>query len=346
MITNLQARVQELELGIEELSESFLSFSDLLLEANILEEHPRVTSTLQKITQQYLSLAKSGCDDHDQAGAVNNTANTPLLRNLGVAKDTNLDFNPDISQHGSLPSIESMAQSSLSTRVQSQLPPRPPYHKQPILPLEIDLPSCTVPISTPNLSLQSSLTIVPRGNLTKQGWTFSHRLVRECYENGYRLLVDSPDNYTTIQDIFGRQLTTLERNSMISAFFAAMHDEVGDIIELDAKFLSSRRPKNNSYSPEQPVIPSRTLQNEIKSVSDEWLDASGVQRFLHKKGIIIQDTGSVRSIPPFDFQAKFNVLVFIRRGSFRLIFTTQLLTHCSPLCQSHLHWPWASIPNA
>lgn len=346
MITNLQTRVQELESGIEELSESFLSFSDLLLEVDILEKHPRVTSALQKIAQQYVSLAKSGCDDHDQSSAANNAANTPLSRNLGVARNINLDFNPDTAQHGTLPIIENMTQSSLATRVQSQLPLTPPYQEQPILPFEVNLPSFTVPISTPSPPLNNALTIVSLGNLTKKGWTFSHSLVRECYENGYRLLVDSPDNYTTIQDIFGRQLTNLERNCMISAFYAAMNDQVGDMIKLDATFLSSLRSKNNTCSPEQPVISSKTRQNEIKSVSDECLDASGVQRFLHHKGIIVQNTGTVCSSPPFDFQVKFNVLAFIRCESFGLIFTAQLLTHGSPLSRSYLHWPWASIPNA
>lgn len=346
MITSLQTRVQELESGIEELSESFLSFSSLLLDADILEKHPRVTSALQKIAQQYVSLAKSGCNDHDQAGAANNAADTPLPRKLSVARNINLDYNPDIAQHGTLPIIENITQSSPATRAQSPLQLTPPYQEQPILPFEIYLSSPTVPISTPSPPLHNALTIVSLGNLTKQGWTFSHCLGRECYENGYRLLVDSPDNYTKIQDIFGRQMTILERNGMISAFYAAMHDEVGDMIKLDAKFLSSPRSNNIAYSPEQPVISSRTWQNGIKSVSDEWLDASGVQRLLHKKGIIVQDTGSVHFSPPFDFHAKFNVLAFIRCESFRLIFTAQWLTHGSPLSRSHLRWPWASIPNA
>ncbi|CEL10434.1 hypothetical protein ASPCAL13553 [Aspergillus calidoustus] len=313
MITNLQTRVQELESGIEELSESFLSFSDILLENDILEKHPRVTSALHKIGHQFVSLAKSGCDDdHDQSSAGNNATNTPLPKKLSVARNTNLDSHPDLAQHGTLPVIENKTQSSLATRAQSQLPLTPPYQEQPILPFEIDLPSPTVPTSTSSPPLYNALPIPPLGNLTKQGWTFSHSLARECYENGYRLLVDSPDNYTTIQEIFGRQLTTFERNHMISAFYAAMHDEVGDIIKLHATFLSSLRSKNNSYSTEQRMISSKTRQNEIQSTLDEWLDASGVQGFLHRKGINIQNTGSVCSSPPSDSQAKFNVLGFIR----------------------------------
>jgi hypothetical protein len=315
MITSLQTRVQELETGIEELSESFLSFSNLLLGADILEKHPRVTSALQKIAQQYVSLAKSGSDDHDQAGAANNAANTPLPRKLSFARNINLYYNPDIAQHSILPIIENMTESSPATGVQSQLPLMTPHQEQPILPFEIDLPSPTVPVSTASPPLHNALTTVSYGSHIKQGWTFSHSLVRECYENGYRLLVDSPDNVTTIQGVFGRQLTTSERNGLISTFYAAMHDEIGDMIKLDSEFLSSVRPINNAYNPEQPAISSRMWQNQIRSVSEEWLDASGVQRFLHRKGIIVQDTVYVRPGPTFAFQAKFNVLAFISRES-------------------------------
>jgi hypothetical protein len=42
-IANLQSRVQELESSIEKLSQSILSFSDLLFEADGLKKHPHVT---------------------------------------------------------------------------------------------------------------------------------------------------------------------------------------------------------------------------------------------------------------------------------------------------------------
>ncbi|KAJ5761829.1 bZIP transcription factor bZIP-1 [Penicillium nucicola] len=303
MITSLQTRVQKLESSIEELSESFLSFSDLLLGADILEKQPRVASALQKITEQYVSLAKSGCEDHAQAGAA---SNAPDLK-LSVASNFNLDYNPDIAQHGTLPILENM-KSSLPTMVQSQLPPTPPFQEQPILPVDIDLLSPTIPISTSGPPLHNALTIKSHATHTKQGWALSHSLVRQCYENGYRLLVDSPDDFTTIQSIFGRQLTTPERNSLISAFYTAIHDEIGDKVKHDANFLSS---KINAFASERLEILSSTWQNETRFVSEEWLDANEVQRFLKKKGIIVQDNGFVRSSSPFDFLAKFDVLAFI-----------------------------------
>ncbi|KAF3391475.1 hypothetical protein F1880_007473 [Penicillium rolfsii] len=314
MITSLHIRVQELESSIEELSESFLTFSNLLLGADILEKHPRVTAALQKITQQYVLLAKSGCDDRDQAGAAN-CAN-PQPKKPRIAQNINLDHNLDIAQHCKLPIIENMTQSSLATRGQSQVPLTPLYQEQPILQSEIDLPSTTDPSSTTSPPLQNTPNITPQGSLMKQDWTFSRILVRKCYENGYRLLVDSTDDLTTIQRVFGRQLTTLERKDLISTFYAAMHDEVGDLIKFDADFLSHSRPKNNAYPPEQSIVSSTKIQNGVKVASDMWLDASGVYRLLLRKGIIAEANGSERSGLPFDFPANFNVLAFIRRKSF------------------------------
>lgn len=49
-ISNLQDRVNELECGIEQLSQSFLTFSNLLLETGLFGRHSYVTSALHKIT--------------------------------------------------------------------------------------------------------------------------------------------------------------------------------------------------------------------------------------------------------------------------------------------------------
>ncbi|KAJ5411208.1 uncharacterized protein N7487_005567 [Penicillium crustosum] len=62
-IGNLQNRVHELETGIENISQSFLSFSSLLIEEQLLSQYPHIASALQNITQQCVSLAKAGSDD-------------------------------------------------------------------------------------------------------------------------------------------------------------------------------------------------------------------------------------------------------------------------------------------
>lgn len=267
-IVNLESRVQELKSGIEELSESFLSFSNLLFEAGILQNQPRVTTALQKITQQCVSLAKSGCDEAEQAPAAPADVSPSTSPTLSDTQDIISNYNPLITQLGSLPIIGDAFQSSSDLAAQwpglSQLPPMPPYQEQAILPFGIDLPSPNIPFSSiPSPVLNFPTTVSP-DNLLKQGrWTLSHRLVRQCCEIGYHLLTSSSGDESRVKAIFGKRLTIDERNRLISGFFAAMHDEIGDMIELRTKVLNSRR---NSYSPEQLAVSFRTWQIVIESV--------------------------------------------------------------------------------
>ncbi|KAJ5400563.1 hypothetical protein N7465_011052 [Penicillium sp. CMV-2018d] len=75
-ISTLEKRVHELECDIEELSQSFLAFSNLLVGTDLLGKHPPITLALQKITQQYVSLAKTGCANPDE-GTLNEAASIP-----------------------------------------------------------------------------------------------------------------------------------------------------------------------------------------------------------------------------------------------------------------------------
>jgi hypothetical protein len=312
-IVNLQSRVQELESGIEELSESFLSFSNLLFEVGILQNQPRVTSALQKITQQCVSLAKSGCDEAEQGPAAPADESPSTSPTVSDTRDIISNDNPLITQLGSLPIIGDAFQSTSDLEAQwpglSQLPPTPPFQQQAILPFGIDLSSPNNPFSSIPSPALNFPTIVSPDNLLKQGrWTLSHRLVRQCCETGYYLLTSSFRDDPRVKAIFGKRLTIDERNRFISGFVDVMHDEIGDTIELRTKVLNSRR---NSYSPEQLAVSSRTWQM-VNSGADEWMDASGVQRLLQQRGIRIQDPSSPLSGPRFNSAPQLNVASFIK----------------------------------
>ncbi|KUM65271.1 hypothetical protein ACN42_g1795 [Penicillium freii] len=317
-IVNLQSRVQELESGIEELSESFLSFSDLLLEAGILQNQPRITVALQKITQQCVSLAKSGCDEAEQAPAAPADVSPSTSPTLSDTQDITSNDNPLITQLDSLPIIGDAFQSSSDLAAPwpelSQLPPTPPFQEQAILPFGIVLLPPNIPFSSIPSPPLNFPTIVPPDNLLKQGrWTLSHRLVRQCAETGYYLLTSSSRDDPTVKAIFGKRMTIDERNGLISCFLAAMNDEIGDAVELRTKVLNSRR---DSYSPEQLAVSSRTWQIVNESDADEWMDASGVQWLLQQRGIRIQDPGSPLSSPRFNSAPQLNVANFVKCESF------------------------------
>jgi hypothetical protein len=312
-IVNLQSRIKELESGIDELSESFLSFSNLLFEVGILQNQPRVTAALQKNTQQCVSLAKSGCDEAEQAPAAPADVLPSTSPTLRDTQDIISNYKPLITQLDSLPIIGDAFQSSSDLAAQwpglSQPPPTTPFQEQAILPFGIDLSSLNIPFSIPSPALNFP-TIVSPDNLLKQGrWTLSQRLVRQCCENGYYLLASSSGDDSRVKAIFGKRLTIDERNRLISGFSDVMHDEIGDTIELRTKVLSSRR---NSYSPEQLAVSSRTWQIVNESGADEWMDASGVQRLLQQRGIRIQDPSSPLSSPRFNSAPQLNAASFIK----------------------------------
>ncbi|CAI7660108.1 unnamed protein product [Penicillium pancosmium] len=316
-IATLQSRVQSLESGIEELSVSFLSFSDLLLEAGILQNKPRVTAALQKITQQCVSLAKSGCDEAEQAPEAPADVSRSTSPMLSDTQDIISNHNPLTTQLDSWPIIGDAFQSSSDLTAQwpeLSLPPTPPFQEQAILPFGIvssspDIPFPSIPSPTLNFP-----TIVSPDSLLKQGrWTLSHRLVRQCCETGYYLLTRSSADDPRIKAIFGKRLTSDERDRFIFGFFANMNDEMGDTVELSTKVLSSRR---NSYSPEQLTVSSRTWQIVNESSADEWMDASGVQRLLQQRGIRIQDPSSPFSSPRFNPAPQLNAASFTKYLSF------------------------------
>ncbi|PKX93477.1 bZIP transcription factor [Aspergillus novofumigatus IBT 16806] len=304
-IVNLQSRIQELESGIEELSVSFLSFSNLLFEAGILQNQPRVTAALQKITQQYVSLAKRGSDEAEQAPVALADVLPSTSPTLSDTQDIISTYNPLVTQLDSLPRIGDAFQSSTITTT-----PTPPFQEQAILPFGIALSSPNIPFSSIPSPALNSPTIVSPDNLLKQGcWTLSHLLVRQCCVTGYYLLTSLSGDDPRVKAIFGKRLAIDERNCLISGFVAVMHDEIGDTIELRTKVLNSRR---NSYSPERLALSSRTWQIVNESGADEWMDASGVQRLLQQRGICIQDPSSPLSGRWFNSAPQLNAASFIK----------------------------------
>ncbi|GKZ69451.1 hypothetical protein AnigIFM50267_004660 [Aspergillus niger] len=314
-IANLQSRVQELESGIEELSESFLSFSNLLFEAGILQNQPRVTAALQKITQQYVSLARRGCDEAEQPAAPADMS-PPISSTLTDTQDTISNSNMLITQLDSLPIIGDTFPFLSDLAAQwsglSQLPSTPPSQEQAILPFGIALSPPNISfssIASPAPALNSPTILAPDDSLKQGRWTLSHLLVRQCCETGYYLLTSLPGDDSRVKAIFGKQLAINERNCLISGFDAVMHDDIGDTIELRTKVLNSRR---DSYSPERLALSSRTWQIVNESSADEWMDASGVQRLLQQRGIRFQDPSSPLSSLPFNSAPQLNAVSFTK----------------------------------
>ncbi|OQE47288.1 hypothetical protein PENCOP_c001G08118 [Penicillium coprophilum] len=306
-IGNLQNRVNELETGIENISHSFLSFSNLLIEDQILSQYPHIASALQNITQQCVSLAKAGSDETTEEALPlaraakesrvtnNNTAQTPVLDNTCSEASTDVE---DILQPA-------------ATRWPS--PPTPPYQDQPILQFDLvtSSPIVQFPYITPLLSDSSTLDLFPSNITPDRQWNVAQRLVRTCCQNGYRLLVNSPDNFA-VHRIFGSVLSLSERNSMISGFYAILQDKTGDLIDRKTNVFHSLRSSMNMLSGEQLQVSSRTWQIALESASGEWLDASGVQKYLRDKRVIVDSFRDSSGHLDYSVSSSLDIATFIK----------------------------------
>ncbi|BCS25226.1 bZIP transcription factor [Aspergillus puulaauensis] len=312
-INNLQTRVHVLEAGIEELSQSFLLFSDILLQDGVIRNHPHLAPSLHKITKQYVSLAAHGCDDADLPAL--DEISTDTDDNGGAMTNINLGFDPGAASiyppSFNEDSIESLL--SLTQWPETQLPATPPYQEQSMLPFGLILPNRSPTIDAPVPTVPSPLaTILPSGLARKGHWTLSHRIVRECCACVYRLLVNTPNDVTEIQRLFGHQLTSAECNRLISAFYRLMQDEVGDLVELRTQVLDPLRSTVGAWSPDQIQKYYRARQLMSEFGPDEWLDASGVQKLLQQKGISILESHSPHSSLRVDAPLSIDMTAFIR----------------------------------
>ncbi|KAJ5093658.1 hypothetical protein N7456_009519 [Penicillium angulare] len=290
-INNLQTRVDELESGIEKLSQSFLSFSNLLLEESILEYHPRITSAFQQITHQCVSLAKQGYEDSDENAPEGIAQGDSSQRTATGEIDVNLDF--DTEFNGTVAVLQSESSKSTSSSPPApalghwadlSLPLTPPEQEQVMSSFDSFLSGSSIPFS-----LQSpGLTVSPASLMNQRQWSLSHRIVRECSHNGYKLLVYSPHDDARIKAVFGALLTEAQLEWSIKGLYSAMVDEIGDTVESRSKVLSPSYPMRDAFSLDQIDKVTRSAQLVADSGAGEWLDASGVQKLIQERGIDIQ----------------------------------------------------------
>ncbi|KAJ5634931.1 uncharacterized protein N7484_008244 [Penicillium longicatenatum] len=282
-IGNLQDRVHELEGGIEQLSLSFLTFSNLLLETGLLERNSLVTSALRKITQQTLLLAETGCADPD---------NGALVKVVGATSSTAVDNDEKCSDSSPRVSSKEQVPTGLSS-TPTQWDDLPPlytqssiYQDQPKPPISVAMAPLADESHSPFSSLPGHYPAVALATSTKdEQWTFSRYLVKVCCQNGYQLLVNTPNDFTKIQEVFGPSMPPTKRNNLLSCIHAGIHDKTGGLIDLMATVLAPLYSKRDGNASEE--LPA--LAEELGD--SEWLDASGVQRLLNERGLYTRQSG-------------------------------------------------------
>jgi hypothetical protein len=165
------------------------------------------------------------------------------------------------------------------------------YQGQPKLPISVAM----APLANESLIPLSSLPSRPPASeiatSIEEKWTFSQYLIKMCCQNGYHLLVNTPNDFMKIQEVFGSSMPLAERNNFISSLHAAMHDKTGGLIDRMATVLTRLRSKRGNYASEELATQTEELESAVAFEAGGWLDASGVQKFLSERGFCTQEIG-------------------------------------------------------
>jgi hypothetical protein len=296
--------VRELEDGIEQISHSFLAFSSLLLETDVPKRDSRVTLSLRETAQQCLALAKTGCDeleerDHLKAAAftVNNVERSSIQR------DSHLDA------PGSSGNTSRRYQSPME---QSKRPLPNAQGLSPPVQTAFSFGTAMAPSTCHSSTALSYLPYpVPSPLLTstrnEECKGLSQFLIKVCCQNGYQLLVNSP-NDMKVKEIFGTFLSPTERNTFISYFCEGLQDHSGDLVDQMATVFAPIQPKRSNYTSEQ-LSTFYTASNSATTTQlDDLMDASDVQDMLLDRGVCIEEM-----MPPSSsssLNSTFNVATF------------------------------------
>lgn len=280
----------------------------------MLKRHPQIASALQDITKQCVSLAKQGCAGPDQEASGEDT--TDVRRKLTPTPQIIPEYDiEEPHQDPLLPQVENATLPSAALTQWSDLsmPLTPPYQEQAVLPFGIVLESSPIPLFTPIAPSPNPPAGLSPDSLAKLGrWTLSHRLVRECSQNGYRLLLNSANDTPKIIEIFGAPLSAVDRNRLLSGFCMTMNDDAGDLVELKTRVLDPMKLKLSTLSPDMVAHAYRVWQVMLESGGDGLLDANGVQRLLQERGVNLQDNDSATTSLHPGGLGHFNASAFVK----------------------------------
>lgn len=320
-ISSLQSRVHELETGIEDISHSFLSLSNLLIEEKLLLKHPVIASALQDIIKQCVSLAKAGSEETAEGTTIHATTPNPT--------DNDIASKPVLTQDNSESSTD--VEDITRTAISLPQPATPPSQEQSILPFGLVMSSPTVqfPYFTPQSpDVLPSLDLISSKSKPERQWNVAQRLVRTCCRNAYLLLVDTPHD-PRIPHIFGSMLSLTERNRFISGFFSVMQDKIGDATDSKANAIHALRSNLSMFSEKELQMSSRPWQIGLESVSSAWMDCNGVQKYLLEKQLIFE--GFSDTCGRVDYMvSSLDITAFLKRESLVTDYSDRTLTFRSP----------------
>lgn len=281
-IDTLRNRVHQLEDGVEKISHSFLAFSSLLLETDVVKQDSRVALTLRETVEQCLALAKTGYDDLEERA------------HLSVSPSTNDDVEQSSMQsdsHLDVPEISEISATRYHSPMKQSTTPLPNTQRS-LSPVQSTFPFSTTPSTchaSPTVSFSSYF--VPNFLFTStrnEGNDFSRFLIKVCCQSAYQLLVNTP-NDMKVQEIFGTFLSPMEQTMLISLFCEGLQDRSGELVDQMATIFAPIQTKRHKYIPEQLSMFHTASNSAAMMCLDDLMDASDVQAMLVGRGFFIEE---------------------------------------------------------
>ncbi|KAL1963251.1 hypothetical protein VTN77DRAFT_8576 [Rasamsonia byssochlamydoides] len=251
-ISSLKDRVAELEATIEEMSKSFLSFSDEIMASGLLHSQPALLHSLRNITENFLSLARLAKKDSDPE-IDSSKVPEPMECASTTRKDQDSDLIEEVRDVTFQPTLDngrrevddsSTLHKNSMPFVSDDLLQRPNFDNvdnvdnvQVVHTIGVDN-GHTTGVLLPAISAEESPRLIerPLSPMSPYSYcfeesTFARRLHRSCLERGYRLLTDPSVNPEELLRTFRFSFGISNRKRIISRFQKLLSRGVNEALE-------------------------------------------------------------------------------------------------------------------
>ncbi|KAL2854608.1 hypothetical protein BJX68DRAFT_274388 [Aspergillus pseudodeflectus] len=291
-VTSLNSRVRRLEIIVEQINTTFISFSDELIKSNVLKSAPNVTQKLHQSLKASLALTNQAIsvvdDEHgDITPPTGDAGNTFLERgNKGKCSES---IKPDSNNPSRpVPQEEGLEEPHpLSSYTTEALHPAKQTG------------------NAPPLLLQN---VYHTAISDTEGVGFAERLSRACAEMAYRALIDPAFDPVPSQQRFRFPLTVLTQQQLAMHFESIIRNGLqrGTPWELAIPFFSiggaglhymDYRRDYLAHIPQQRSFVD-VAESLDRATSDVWFDCYDVEGYLKEKGIIpVSDSPGALEFP-------------------------------------------------
>jgi hypothetical protein len=300
-LRTLKTRVHELEMLVERINKTFISFTDDLMKSGVLLTYPDVARKLHQTIEQSLSLANKAIsvveDDADASSAETHVPETKASADVvassmeQVVASANDIFNIADILLPKIPGFAAGGQRNDSSQNPVQDPVQTTSQRSnlvvPKIPTEATLLPSTLPLlHTPSSSMYSL-----------EGATFAHRLYRACAEQGYHCLRNPSSQLEVLTYKFRLPLKLFTRHNIMAYFEEYLsHRHHRKFTEVNIPFMSIGgagthfKHNHRSYIIDNASFQPNTIQVGIEQVDPDmrgdWFDCYDVEGYLEKCRIV------------------------------------------------------------